>query len=160
MSDKQSPQSFPRREDERLVMFLQEHRPSPPLAPFDAEERLLQALDRLPTPNHPDRAIEPAVAEVIELPVRPRWQFWAIPGAIAASVLLAWGGYRVSAPQIAERRATELEEFLVRSWDGFVPAPADTLRTYEAEWLLLGAEPVPIESAASFGAQAEPASYP
>ena len=147
--------SSSRRDDERLVMFLQEHRPSAPPAPLDSEERLLLLLDRRPASEGATNS-----TNVENLPARPRWRLWALPSAVALGSLLAWGGYRVSAPQIAEQRTTELEEFLVRSWDGLIPTPAATLRTYEAEWLLIEAEPAAVGTAASFNVQAEPANYP
>lgn len=154
MSDNHHPRPFSRRNDERLVMFLQEHRPSAPPAPLNSEEQLLLLLDR---PLVSEGAAGTIPSATNRLPARPRWRLWAIPSAIAIGSMLAWGGYRARAPQIAEQRATELEEFLVRSWDGLVPTPAATLRTYEAEWLLQG--PVAADASA-FSAQAEPASYP
>ena len=51
----------------------------------------------------------------------------------------------------------------MRSWEGFAPVPTDTLRSFEAEWLLhqenVGVGPTGAD-AASFDLQAEPASYP
>ena len=151
----------PPHKDERLVMFLQKFRPSAPPAPPDGEERLFFLLDC------------PLVGEEGEgtpVPARARiWKRWALPiGTFAVgSLLFAWGGYRLQAPQIAERRAEELEEFIVRSWEGFTPAPMDTLRSFEAEWLLhqdesagIGTAQAEEVSPANFGVQAEPASYP
>ncbi|MEO0947174.1 MAG: hypothetical protein AAFY11_03345 [Cyanobacteria bacterium J06641_5] len=56
--------------------------------------------------------------------------------------------------------AVELEEFFAGSWDDLAPTPTATLRTYEAEWLLPGAEPATAGTSA-LSPQAEPAiAYP
>ncbi len=138
--------------DERLVMFLQQFRPSAPPTPLDSEERLFLLLDR---PSTADNASEAPVTRV--RPWHRSWRRRALPAGILAlgSVLLAWGGHRLSAPQMAlESPPEELEEFIVRSWEGFTPTPTDTLRTFEAEWLLRDADASP----ANPGVRAEPAS--
>lgn len=196
MSDNHHPRRpFSRHDDERLVMFLQEHRPSAPPSPLDSEERLLLLLDRQPAS---EEAADSIPIGTPNLPARPRWRLWTIPGVIAIGSLLAWGSYRVRAPlpefasgqqplesasianadaleleptieletavapRVIEKLepAVELEEFFSRSWDGLAPAPMETLRAYEAEWLLPRAEPANANTSSAFSVQAEPAIYP
>ena len=93
----------PPQKDERLVMFLQQFRPSPPPAPLDSEERLFLLLDR-PEPVGEAR-------ESTAPPARVRsWRRWILPAGTLAlgSLFAAWGNYHIiRAPQIAERRAEE-----------------------------------------------------
>lgn len=149
----------PPQNDERLVMFLQQFRPSAPPAPLESEEQLFLLLDR-PSVEEGSAATSPRAPRVRS------WKHWVLPVSALAigSLLTVWGSHRVRAPQLAERSTEELEEFIVRSWEGFAPIPTDTLRSFEADWLLrqenVGIGTTTGVSAASFEVQAEPAVYP
>jgi hypothetical protein len=92
-------------DDPKLTHFLQQHRPPvPPPAP-NLEDRILAAVSQ----TQPERS-------PLRLRVMPNW---AVPGAIAASVLVAIAGYRLlqpANPTIAEQQA--IESFIEASWQG------------------------------------------
>ena len=107
-------------DDEKLVAFVRQNRPVPPPAAANFEEQLLEGIDRQPIPSQ-----------------QPRHRvFWAIPSAVAAGLLLAWGGYRLLNPAT---NTAELEVFLVNSWNGAIGETSLTSQTEspEADWLLL-----------------------
>ncbi|MGK7872592.1 MAG: hypothetical protein AB4426_04565 [Xenococcaceae cyanobacterium] len=112
-------------EDEKLVAFLRQHRPVPPPAAANFEEQLMMELvQRQPIPSQ-----------------GKRYPFlWAVFSAIAAGLLLTWGGYRLlnHSPQIAAD-TDELETFLVNNWNAAIGETSFESQTYssEADWLLL-----------------------
>lgn len=113
-------------EDDRWVAFWRQHRPPPPPAPPGLENQIMAAItadaQRPPSARH-----------------RP-WgrRQWAL-SAIAASLLLSWGGWvtwRSAALPTAE--AAELDSFLTETWYG-ASYGDDTLRlaldTTEPDWV-------------------------
>lgn len=99
-------------DDTRLRAFLQQYRPEPPASSPDLEEQLMQRLE------------VPATS----IRQRPRLSRLAIPGAIAAGLLLTWGGSRLLVPQFGTAQLEsrdELEAFLFDNWEGALqPSPA------------------------------------
>jgi len=111
-------------DDDRLREFLHEHRPDAPPAGADLEQRVMHGIEIIP--QQPER-------EYI-LPYRRPWLF---SGALAASLLIALGGYRLltpATPTVAEKAT--LEAFLVESWDGVMTGSQTTI--YSPEALLSG----------------------
>lgn len=120
-----SPQ-FSEDNDRRLVEFLRQNAPVPPPANPNLESRLLQQVA-----HHP------------RLRSRRGWQYWFIPGAIAAGGLLGIGGYRLlnPQPQLAADPAQieELEAFVLDNWGDTIGARPDSTATSSLtnSWLLL-----------------------
>ena len=90
-------------DDEKLIAFLKQYRPLPPSLATNLEDKLIQKIQQ-----------EPRLSNR-KFP----WLFWAIPSAIAASLLLVWGGSRwgQTSPQIAVN-SHEIEGFIVETWEG------------------------------------------
>ena len=104
-------------DDDHLVSFLRRNRPVPSPASAEQEKQLL--------------------ALIVSQPPSPKRYLWTIPGAIAA-VLLSWGGYRLFVPSLQKAQATQLETFLVNSWDGSIEgSDSDRADSPETDWLLL-----------------------
>lgn len=91
---------LPPDDDEPLVEFLHQHPPQVPPAAPDFEEQLMQVVASSP-----------------QLRTKRR-HLWAVPPALVASVLIAWGGYRVFTPSTVAIDTASLEAFLENSWDG------------------------------------------
>jgi hypothetical protein len=86
-------------DDDRLVDFLRRHRPVPPTAPPELEDRIMAALEP------PPLAVRPVPRD------RPWPQRWAIP-ALAASALLAWGGWAtLRSPRSPATEIAQVEDF-------------------------------------------------
>lgn len=107
----------------KLTDFLQQHRPPVPPPNPDLEDRILAAVSQTQPERSPPRRW-----------VLPRWY---VPGAIAASLLVAIAGYQLLQPtnsMIAEQQA--IESFIEASWQGalndsseddiFPPTDSDT----------------------------------
>ncbi|MEB3827115.1 hypothetical protein [Phormidium sp. CCY1219] len=99
---------------DRLVAFLQQHRPEPPPPAGNLEARIMASTaNSLPTPT-----------------TKPKPYLWLLPPALAAGLLLVWGSYKTLAPP--PQTATELaqiEAFMENTWDNVLEdAP-------EGEWL-------------------------
>lgn len=95
-------------DDDRLLEFLHQHRPDAPPAAADLEQRVMEGIEIIPQ--------QPAKESILPIP-----RNWLLSGALAASLLIAIGGYRLlapSTPSVAEK--ANLEAFLVESWDGVV----------------------------------------
>jgi hypothetical protein len=114
-------------EDDRLVNFLRRHRPVPPAAPPELEDQIMAALE------------PPALAVPTARGDRRRYQGWTIP-ALAASALLAWGGWvTLRSPQQPSTELAQVEDYLTETWYGSAYGD-DTLRltldTTQPDWLL------------------------
>ncbi|MBD1805995.1 hypothetical protein H6F98_11090 [Microcoleus sp. FACHB-SPT15] len=80
--------------------FLRQHRSTPPPAKADLEEQLMNAVEKSQSP----------VSR----------QLWAVPPVIAASLLMAWSGYRTLIPFPELSNSASLEAFLENNWEGVV----------------------------------------
>lgn len=112
--------------DDRLVAFLRQHRPVPPPAPPDLENRVMAVIDGAEPGARPAR--QPL----------SRQRRWAVT-AMAASVLLAvgsWGLWRTATQPTGEMAADDT--FLMETWYGATYGD-DTMRlafdTTEPDWL-------------------------
>jgi hypothetical protein len=110
--------------DQPLVTFLQKNRPLPPPANPEREQQLMKLIQR---------------NSVVSRQKPTYWSFyWLFPSAIAVSLVLVWGGYRLFTPpqpQVAVD-PVELEAFMVSSWNGTFESSSKN--GPEADWLLLG----------------------
>ena len=111
------------------VDFIKQHQPQPPAAPADLEARLMQAVET-----------EMRVAKPRPIPLRPRRiSFWAIPSAIAASLLVAFTGYRtfIVASSPSDEELTNLSAFMESSWDGTMESSSSNSDlALASDWLL------------------------
>lgn len=89
-------------DDRQWKEFLRQHRPVPPPAAPELEERLMQAIEKSPIHR----------------------RLWAVPPALAAGLLMAWSGYRTMIPLPAASNSATLEAFLENNWNSVV---GDTL---------------------------------
>ncbi|MGF1482690.1 MAG: hypothetical protein ACFB4I_24985 [Cyanophyceae cyanobacterium] len=100
-------------DDERLIHFLQQHRPVPPSGKHNQEEQLMALVERR---------------------TKPRLSRWIVPGAIATSLL--WGGARFLSPPLQTAKETEpLEIFLTNSWNNLLENNLSDRPTSEADSL-------------------------
>lgn len=107
-------------DDERLVEFLRQHRPSvPPASPNLEQQIMLGASSHM---RHQGRR-----------------QLWIVPPTIVAGLLMFWTGYRILTPSSPSVDTASLETFLVNNWDGVVgdTSVAPQRDTAEADWLTL-----------------------
>ncbi|MBW4619076.1 MAG: hypothetical protein KME17_06925 [Cyanosarcina radialis HA8281-LM2] len=92
-------------DDDRLIEFLRQHRPSvPPVAP-DLEDQILQAVAASDV-KHPRRRL-----------------LWVLPPAIAAGALIAWVGYQILSPPQVPKIAVDpasVEAFLEDNWNAAI----------------------------------------
>ncbi|NEO99944.1 MAG: hypothetical protein F6K58_14940 [Symploca sp. SIO2E9] len=98
--------------------FLQKHRPQPPEAAPESEDKLMSAIELQQQP-------------VININKR----LWALSPAIAASLLMVWGSYRT----ISTLPDAHLEAFLENNWNnlvGEVPVKSPN-NNPEADWMVL-----------------------
>ena len=111
-------------DDQKLIAFLKKHRPLPPSVKNDFEMELMSKINQIPQ----------------EKPKSSRSSlFWVIPSAIAASLLLVWGGinWLSLSPQVATVVTDEeLEEFLIHGWYGAMGETSYTnaQSDFEEEW--------------------------
>jgi hypothetical protein len=119
----------PSPDSDRWVEFLRQHRPTPPAAAPDLEERILAAIAQAPNDSPVSR------------PDRPRQRFWTVPTVVVTLVLLVGGGWAVRrsllspAMPIAEADAS----FLTEIWYGSAYGDETTrisLNTGEPDWML------------------------
>ena len=109
--------------DEQLVAFMRQYRPVPPAAEDNLETKLMQMVQQ-----------QPRQKKLVSSPL------WIVPSAIAASILLLWGGYSILRPssQLAKAKDADLEVFLVDSWNGSMKTNMlSYANTPEADWYLL-----------------------
>lgn len=109
-------------DDRQWQEFLRKHRPVPPPAAADLEEQLMNAIERSPQTASSRR-------------------LWAVPSALAASLLMAWSGYRTLIPSPAlSTNSASLEAFLENNWNdvlGETPAPVGSPNnTIQSDWML------------------------
>lgn len=107
--------------DDRLVEFLHQYRPCPPPEAMGLEDRIVQDIQRLT----PEQTV-----------TRSRRKVWVF-GAIAASLVLAIGGYARWSTQLANQPLSEaeiasLDRFLQDTWQGI----GQTSSSVEDPWFL------------------------
>lgn len=108
-------------DDEGWQAFLRQHRPIPPTAADDLEERLMSAISDEEQPGNLSR-------------------LWAVPPAIAAGLLMAWSSYRTLVPMPALSSSSErLEAFLEHNWNSVtVDTPTSLANgTTSEDWMVL-----------------------
>ncbi|NEO03631.1 MAG: hypothetical protein F6K50_52595 [Moorea sp. SIO3I7] len=100
-------------DDEQWQAFLRQHRPTPPPAAFELEERVINAIAKSQPPSR-----------------KP--QLWLLPSAIAVGLLMAWSGYRT-------HNLTTLEAFLEKNWHGVVgeTSVSNVIHSPPADWMIL-----------------------
>ena len=111
-------------DDQKLIAFLKKHRSLPPSADNKFEMELMNKINQLPQ-------------EKTQPSQRP--SLWIIPSAIAASLILLWGGinWLSPSPQTAQVATDEeLEEFLLNGWYGAMGETSYTnaQSDFEEEW--------------------------
>ena len=111
-------------EDPELVSFLQKYRPNIPPASDDLEQQLMLKIQQQPQTNHTNH----------------KALFWIIPSAIAAIILLIWGGFRLTHPSTQWANKTEnteeLEAFVMDTWYEVTTA-SEVSNTPEEDLILL-----------------------
>ncbi len=110
-------------DDRELAEFLRRHRPPPPQASFDLEERLLATIAKSTTGQ---------TRKVLQ----PHWyrSSWLPPMAIAASLLVGFISYRNLAPvAVSDTEIAALESFIETSWNDTVSSDTsdDVLRAID-----------------------------
>lgn len=90
--------------DDTLVDFLRQHRPSVPSPALDLEAEIMAAV-----------AQEPNFAPPVQ-----RRQLWLVPPAIAAGLLISWAGYSSYTHQKSLQNLPQLEAFIENNWDGLL----------------------------------------
>ena len=124
---------LPQDNDEPLVAFLRQNRPVPPPESLDFEDKLMHLVEKEANSSsyhQPSQALSS---------VSPHY-YWVFPGVIAASLLFIWSSWRtLNLPQTARVEVTELESFLINSWNGVIGETDHQQLNYPAEnsWLLL-----------------------
>lgn len=105
------------KDDERLVDFLRQNFPPPPAASSDLEAQILKSIALLPTECDREALTPNLQRRLWRVPPLSRWG-----GAIvAASLLAAWTGYRLLAPQSpSSAELMSLEAFVETNWNGVV----------------------------------------
>jgi hypothetical protein len=88
---------------QRLVNFLKQHRPTPPPARIDLEQSILSQISTYP--------LQKTVKQ-------SRFQkLWLVPVAIAASLFLGWRvEQQMHQPVMSEAERTNVESALVATW--------------------------------------------
>lgn len=104
-------------DDKQWQEFLRKHCPTPPPPAVDLEEQLMSAI----------KTTEPVINR----------QPWALPSAIAASLLMAWSGYRILIPLPRSYNAS-LEAFLENNWNEVVRETSETSQSNssQVDWIL------------------------
>ncbi len=102
-------------DDEPLVEFLQKHRPHIPEGKADLEAQIMAVISNSETIlqlNQSNRFMQNVGRGF-------HWWLWFIPAAIAAVVLMTWGGQRyLSASKPNPAQLASLEAFIESNWDG------------------------------------------
>ncbi|MEL6383961.1 MAG: hypothetical protein AAFQ89_16215 [Cyanobacteria bacterium J06626_18] len=97
-------------DDDRLVEFLRRHRPEPPNPSPDLEDQLMVTVEA-------EGSSRKRVGHSrCDRPTRRPYR-WTIP-AIAASALLAWGGWLNWRPPSQEAELAAVDDFLTETWYG------------------------------------------
>jgi hypothetical protein len=98
-------------DDEELVTFLKQHRPSAPLASSDLEDNIMGAIAQLKSPQQQSSV----------------WcQRWFIPVVIVTGVV-AWMSYSLTGPrQPTVAELAQLQHFMESSWDS-VDSPDESI---------------------------------
>jgi len=101
-------------DDEKLISFLRENRPTPPPEVLDQENKLLNCLQK---PGQTSKT-------------KP----WAIPSTLAACALLFWTGYQLQPPSSSPHDFHQVDSFVVNTWEGINPTPQEAyIYTPESE---------------------------
>lgn len=97
----------PPTDDQPLKDFLRQHAGTPPPPAPDLEKRIMAAV----AASAPSRG--PATRKSSW-----NWRSWFVPPAIAASLVIAWGGGRLLMPsQPSAAELATLATFLENNWD-------------------------------------------
>jgi hypothetical protein len=109
-------------EDDKVVNFLRQYRPSLPPPQTDREEQLMQMI-----------RVEKQINSTKSLPLS------GLITGIAALSILIFGSYRWSHPQphLSQISDTELEAFLVESWDHSINEPISASNVDSSPWTTL-----------------------
>ena len=115
-------------DDDRLVDFLRRHRPEPPTAPPALEDQIIAAIET----ERPSSQLRRSES--------PSWRYrFAVP-ALAASVLLAWGGWvTLRTSPLPEADALTVDDFLAETWYGSAfgdDSHRIVFDTTESDWFL------------------------
>ncbi|MEG4283904.1 hypothetical protein QUB68_12310 [Microcoleus sp. A006_D1] len=109
--------------DDKLVSFMKQYRPNLPEAAPDFEQKVLAAIDRNDATNlnYLENLRSIASTKKSKTVGFPKW---AVPTAIAASLLVFGSGYRVLVTaQHQKDEAAHLEAFLVNNWEAVLKEP-------------------------------------
>jgi hypothetical protein len=106
--------------DKRWQEFLREYRSTPPPAPADLEEQLMNAIEKTPQ--------QPAIS----------WRLLAVPPAIAAGLLMALSSYRILISPPEPSNNASLEAFLENNWNEVTAETPASLQANNvpADWML------------------------
>ncbi len=106
-------------DDRQWQEFLHKHCPTPPPAAADLEERLMKTIKK---------SRQPVLAQ----------RLWAVPPALAASLLMAWSGYRLLIPLPDSSNSASLEAFLQDNWNNVVGerSASSQNNSTQADWIL------------------------
>lgn len=104
-------------DDHQWKEFLRQHRPVPPPAAPELEDRLMQAIEKSPINR----------------------RLWAVPPALAAGLLMAWSGYRTLIPLPPSSNPASLEAFLETNWNSVVgdTLPSSHSNSTPDDWMVL-----------------------
>ncbi|MEG4323023.1 MULTISPECIES: hypothetical protein [unclassified Microcoleus] len=104
--------------DDKLVNFLKQNRPNVPDVSPEFEQRVLAAIDRNDAIDQKSLGDSRSIAFSKKSKTFGLAK-WAVPSAIAASLLVLASGYRIlTTAQIHADEAAHLEAFLVNNWEG------------------------------------------
>lgn len=116
------------RDEEKLIAFLKEHRPTPPPLTPNSQDRLINAIEKQTQTT---------------LTLKPK--LWAIPSTLAACALLFWAGYKWQSPSaktVMAQDPQELEIFMVNSWGAIKElSPSEYNYISESEFTLASPNP-------------------
>lgn len=102
-------------EDDRLVEFLRQHRPVPPLPSAALEDAIMTAI-----------SADLAIAAPLAQSRQRRRYLWLVPSVIAASLITALFSYRAwLPPQLNATEVAVLEDFMASNWYNTVSENSD-----------------------------------
>ena len=107
--------------DQALINFLKQNRPTAPEATSDLEERIIAALD----------TDDSLLSESQQAPVATK-TLKLVSSLIAVGLTLFWMGYRlVSSSSLSPSEQSQLEGFIESNWNGAME------ETQETSWLTI-----------------------
>ena len=128
--------------DQKLVKFLNQHRPNLPEAAPDLEQKVLAAIE-----SSEVNSIDENNWEKTRLTASPKYRKrlstssffqWVIPGVVAAGLLVLGSGYRAfNTAQLPDDETAHLEAFLVTNWEGVLhdSRTENTSDSPQSDWL-------------------------